>query len=103
MPVAALQDLIDPEHFNELQAAERLSPRSIERFDVLAGIIAAAIYNVNRDPSKGRPLSYKPFLPRYEKRYEDDEFDAAAAQESMIAFCKAMAAATKDKSSADNR
>lgn len=77
MSVKRAQREIDSAEFSEWMAYSVWEPFGPEREDQRAGMVAALIANVNRDP-KHRPQPYdvEDFFPRYEQEAEEQEQEA---------------------------
>lgn len=67
MTVAELLGRIGSRELSEWMAFDSLEPFGEERADLRAGIVAATVANVNRDPKKQRtPYAPQDFLPKFE-------------------------------------
>ena len=60
-----------------------MEPWGPERADLNAGIIAAMIANVNRDPRKGKPISPADLMPKYGQT-EDEMPEPKRMKEQLL-------------------
>lgn len=78
MSVKRAQREIDSREFAEWMAYSKIEPFGPEREDQRAGMVAALIANVNRDPAKrAEPYDVEDFFPRY------DTVERRAAQSAL--------------------
>lgn len=86
---------IDSAEFAEWMAYSYYEPFGPEREDQRAGMIAALIANVNRDPKhRAEPYDVEDFFPRYDTVIEEPEVPAPVL-ESKLATWAAMMASNK--------
>ena len=80
IPIGELQAQVTSREFAEYWAYDQLQPIGPERADLRAGIVAATIANVNRNPKKrAKPFSPVDFLPAYgwpDEEPDEDDLEA---------------------------
>lgn len=64
--VAELEDVITPGEVDEWMTFDTIMPLGLRGQYWQAGLIASAILNVNRDPSKSQPFKPEDFIPSFE-------------------------------------
>ena len=82
MTVGELLDRISSRELSEWMAYYMLEPFGAERDNLHAGLVAAMVHNVNRDPKRGKAADPKDFMLQF--GVEEDE-DGAEEQRSKSA------------------
>lgn len=91
---------IDSQEFAGWMAYSVHEPFGPEREDQRAGMIAALIANVNRDPKKRtEPYDVEDFFPRYESTIQAPEVAPVDLEAKIKAWAATMNAANDKKSS----
>lgn len=82
MSVAEAQSRISSAEFAEWIAFSRLEPYGPERADLRAGIVAATVANVHRDP-KSKPFAPSAFMPEFDRQVRRQSIEEMKAALGM--------------------
>ena len=83
MTVGELLDRISSRELSEWMAYYMLEPFGAERDNLHAGLVAAMVHNVNRDPKRGKPADPKDFMLEFGIEEEDEPQTAGDVYEMM--------------------